>query len=84
MHESRHVLKKDNSAAGDIVTEKAPCSEPVYLFERNNCKVHEKPDEKHKVEHKHFDPGTVRTDCHPADPVAELKGMREQPDFVKV
>jgi len=36
------------------------------------------------MEHKHFDPWAVRTDSHPADPVAELEGMREQPYFIKM
>jgi hypothetical protein len=64
--------------------EKASGCKLIHLFKRNNCKVHKKPYEKHKVKNKHFDPGAVRTDCHPADPVAEPEGMREQPDFVKM
>jgi hypothetical protein len=53
--------------------EKTQGRQLIHLFEGNNCKVHEKPDKKYKMEHKHFDPGAVRTDSQPADPVAELE-----------
>jgi hypothetical protein len=36
------------------------------------------------MEDKHLNPGAVRTDCHPADPVAELERMRKKPDLIKV
>jgi hypothetical protein len=35
------------------------------------------------MENKHFDPGAVRTDRHPADPVAELERIRKKPDLIK-
>jgi len=84
VHESRHILQKDNPVASDIMSEKVSCRQPVHLFQGYNCKVHEKPDKKYKMKHEHFDPGAVRTDSQPADPVAELERMREQPDFIKV
>ena len=62
VHESRHILKKDNPAAGEIMFEKTSGCQLIHLFERYNCKVHEKPDKKYKLEYKHFDPGAVRTD----------------------
>jgi hypothetical protein len=75
VHKSRHILQKDNSAAEDIMSEKTQGCQLIHLFEGNNCKVHEKPDKKYEMEHKHFDPGAVRTDSQPANPVAKFQGM---------
>lgn len=83
-HKSRHILQKDNFAAGYIMPEKTQGRQFIHLFEGNNCKVHEKPDKKYDMENKHFDPGAVRTDSQPAYPVAKFQGVREKPEFIKV
>ncbi len=57
VNENRHILKKDNPAAGDIMPEQTPGRKLIHMFKGNNCKVHEKPYEEYKMERKHFDPG---------------------------
>lgn len=59
VHESRDVFQKDNPAAGDIMPQHTLGCKLIHLFKGNNCKVHKKPDEEYKMEHKHFDPGTI-------------------------
>jgi hypothetical protein len=74
-HKSRHILQKDKPASAYIMSEKTQDRQLINLFERNNCKIHEKPDKKDEMEHEHFDPGTVRTDSQPADPVTKFQGV---------